>query len=74
MRQVSAKRELLIAIVSMAIALVSALDLLGHPARTVHILTIFAGGVAAGVSLGRAIDRIRARRSAGAGDPPAGSS
>lgn len=28
---------------STAVALVGAVDLIGHPARTVHVLTIFAG-------------------------------
>ena len=57
----SARRELLIAALSIAIALIGAIDLIGHPARTVHILTIFVGGLAAGISLGRALDRLRGR-------------
>jgi hypothetical protein len=57
----SARRELLIAALSTAIALIGAIDLIGHPARTVHVLTIFVGGLAAGISLGRALDRLRGR-------------
>ena len=63
-RQPGARRELLIAVISTFGAAVSAIDLVGHPARTVHILTIFAGGLAAGISLARAIERIRAARRA----------
>jgi hypothetical protein len=63
-RQRSVKRELLAALLSVAVSFVGAVDLLGHPARTVHILTIFAGGLGAGVTLGRAIDRLRAERQA----------
>jgi hypothetical protein len=58
----SARRELIIAALSTAIALIGAIDLIGHPARTVHVLTIFLGGLAAGISLGRAIDRLRGRK------------
>ena len=62
----SLRRTLLAAALSVAVSLVSALDLIGHPARTVHVLTIFAGGVGAGVALTRALDRWRAERRAGA--------
>jgi hypothetical protein len=71
-RRKSAKRELLRALVSTAIGVIGAADLIGHPARTVHVVTIFAGGLSAGISLARAIDRIRAeRREARAVAPPA---
>ena len=63
-RQPSLTRELVIAVLSIAISLVGALDLIGHPARSVQILTIFAGGVGAGVSLGRTVERLRAERRA----------
>ena len=45
------------------------MDLIGHPARTVHVLTIFAGGVGAGMGLARALDRWRAERAARAQSP-----
>lgn len=67
-REPSVKRELLGAALSVAVSLIGALDLLGHPARLVHVLTIFAGGLGAGVALGRAIDRARADRRASAAD------
>jgi len=63
-RRPNLKRELVGALLSIAISLIGALDLIGHPARTVHILTIFAGGVGAGVSLGRTVERIRTERRA----------
>jgi hypothetical protein len=63
-RQPSLKRELVVALLSIGISMISALDLIGHPARTVSILTIFAGGVGAGVSLGRVVERLRAERRA----------
>jgi hypothetical protein len=65
-RQPSVKRELVVAVLSIGISLASALTLMGHSARLVHILTIFAGGVGAGVSLGRAVERLRAERRASA--------
>lgn len=70
-RERSMRRELLAAAISVAVSLFSALDLIGHPARTVHVLTIFAGGVGAGVALARALDRWRAEQRAGAQPPEA---
>jgi len=61
-RERSLKRETLVAVLSIAVSLIGAIDLLGHPARMVHILTIFAGGLAAGVALERLRARIRAER------------
>ncbi len=69
-RERSVRRELLAAALSVAVSLVSALDLIGHPARTVHVLTIFAGGLGAGVALARVLDRWRLEHRAGA-QPPA---
>jgi hypothetical protein len=63
-RNRSLKRELIATLLSIAISIIGAVDLIGHPARMVHILTIFAGGLGAGVGLGRAIDRYRAERKA----------
>ena len=50
------------AALALLVGVVGALDLIGHPARTVHVLTIFFGGVGVGVGLARAIDRWRAER------------
>jgi hypothetical protein len=58
----STKRELLAAAVSLVIGIIGAVDLIGHPARLVHVLTIFAGGFGAGVGLSRALDRLRSER------------
>ncbi len=69
-RDRSVTRELVAVVVSMAVSLVGAVELIGHPARLVHVLTIFAGGVGAGVGFGRALDRIRAERRARAAQPP----
>ena len=68
-RERSLRRELLAAAISVAVSLFSALDVIGHPARTVHVLTIFAGGLGAGVALGRALDRWRAEHRASAHRP-----
>ena len=67
-RQRSIKRELLGALLSLVVSLIGAVDLIGHPARLVHVLTIFAGGLGAGVTLGRALDRFRAERRSKAAD------
>lgn len=58
----SVKRELFGAILSTAVSLFGAVDLIGHPARTVHVLTIFVGGLGAGIGIARVIDRWRAER------------
>lgn len=63
-RQRSLKRELIATLLSIAISIIGAIDLLGHPLRMVHILTIFAGGLGAGVGLGRLLDGVRAERDA----------
>lgn len=63
-RQRTLKRELITTLLSIAISIIGAIDLLGHPLRMVHILTIFAGGLGAGVGLGRLIDRFRSEREA----------
>ena len=65
-RQRSVRRELLAAGLSTLVALVGAIDLIGHPARTVHVLTIFVGGLGAGLALGRVLQRLRGEREAGA--------
>ena len=63
-RQRSIKRELIATLLSVAISIFGAVDLTGHPLRMVHILTIFAGGLGAGVGLSRLLDRLRAEREA----------
>ena len=73
-RQRSLKRELIATLLSIAISIFGAVDLLGHPLRMVHILTIFAGGLGAGVGLGRLLDRVRAERDARAGSAATGES
>lgn len=73
-RQMSARRELLVAVLSLAVAAMGAVQQIGHPARTVHVLTIFAGGLGAGAALARAIDRIRGNRRAVPTEPPTVSS
>jgi len=52
------------AVLATAIGVIGAVDLIGHPARTVHVLTIFFGGLGAGIALARALDRLRAERAA----------
>ena len=62
----SLTRELLAAVLSAAVSLAGAIQLIGHPARTVHVLTVFAGGFGAGAALSRVLDRIRAGRGSAA--------
>ena len=58
-----------VAVLSLLTAGASAYDLIGQPARTVHVLGLFAGGVGAGAALARARDRTRAARTpSGPGD------
>jgi hypothetical protein len=54
--------EPVVAFLALAVAAVSASQLIGHPARLVDVLTLFASGFAAGMALARVIDRVRARR------------
>jgi hypothetical protein len=61
-RQRSARTDLLIALLSTLGAAISAYDMIGTTVRTVHVLTIFAGGLAAGISIGSARARMRAER------------
>lgn len=64
LRKRSVKRELIATLLSVAISILGAVDLIGHPLRMVHILTIFAGGLGAGVGLSRLLDRVRRERDA----------
>jgi len=71
-RPKSVRRELLVAVLASGIGIIGAVDLVGRPARTVQVLTIFFGGLGAGVALARAIDSVRAERAARrASVPPA---
>jgi hypothetical protein len=63
-RQRTARTDLLIALLSTAGAAISAFDMIGTTVRTVHVLTIFVGGLAAGISIGSARARLRAERAA----------
>ena len=59
----SPKRELIIAILGLGLAAFSAWSMKDR-VRLVDIVTLFAGGVAAGVSLGTAIAKHRASKGA----------
>jgi hypothetical protein len=63
--------EILGAVLSTVVALVSGLDAIGHVVRTVHLLTIFAGGLGAGVGIAQAVARVRAERRAREAGPSA---
>ncbi len=58
-REFSAKRELLAVLISFAVAVAVGIDMYGEPARVVHLLTLAAASVSAGVGLGRWIERRR---------------
>ena len=73
-RQRSLKHELIATLLSITVSIIGAIDLLGHPLRMVHILTIFAGGLGAGVGLGRLVDRVRSERYTRSASPASPSS
>jgi hypothetical protein len=52
-------REILQVIISVMIALASAVDMMGRPARLVTILTLTAGALGTGISIGVFIERRR---------------
>jgi len=56
----SATRELIAAVISGLVAVLGAVDLIGHPAR---------GGFTSGIAFGRAVDRRRAERRVTASAP-----
>lgn len=62
----SPRKELIVALVGLAVALMSAWGMVDR-VRLVDILTLFFGGLAAGVALGSAIAKVRAAK----GAPPA---
>lgn len=55
----SPAREVLIAVLGLVIAVVYGVELLGTPLRLVHVLTIVALSVAAGIATARAVARLR---------------
>ena len=61
-KQRSTKREILFIVFSLIVVLIPTIDMLGHPLRVVHLLTISAGSFAVGVSAGKLIERIRTER------------
>ncbi|HVX88788.1 MAG TPA: DUF2759 family protein [Gemmatimonadales bacterium] len=56
-------KELLVAVVGLVVALMSAWGMVDR-VRLVDVLTLFFGGLAAGVALGSAIAKVRAARTA----------
>jgi hypothetical protein len=54
--------DLLSTVLSAVIALVAAFDTIGQPARLVHVLTIFFGGVGAGAGIVNVVVRRRLAR------------
>lgn len=58
-------------VLSAAITLIGGLELRGKTVRTVHILTLFFGGVASGASLAQTMAAVRARRAERTGATPA---
>jgi hypothetical protein len=53
-------KSLFAALVSLGLAAYGAANLIGHPARAVHVLSVFAGGLGAGAGLARALTTWRA--------------
>lgn len=50
-------------IISILIVVVSSVDMVGQKARLVHVLTIVAGSLGAGIPLGKFIERRRSKTS-----------
>ena len=61
-RKRSPAREVLLAVLATAIALFVGIDLIGTPLRLVHVLTLVALSMAAGISLDNAIRRFKERQ------------
>ena len=59
----SFKPELFAALISAFIVVVSAMDMIGDKARLVNIVAIVAGGIGAGIALGRMAERHRRDKS-----------
>jgi hypothetical protein len=58
------RRELVIAVLGLLLAALGAWSA-RERVRTVDVITLFAGGVAAGVALGSAIQKVRAAKESG---------
>jgi hypothetical protein len=58
-RERSPVRELVIAVLGVIIVVVYGVDLIGTPLRLVHLLTLVALGLAAGIAMDRAFARLR---------------
>ena len=58
----STSLSIIVLALSIGLALVGANALIGHPARWVHVITLFFGGVAVGVSLARTVALAKASR------------
>ncbi len=55
-------REIIVISVSIIVVLIPTIDMIGHPLRLVHVLTISAGSFAAGISAGRLFEKVRRER------------
>lgn len=58
-KQRAIHRELFATLLSTFIVVASAADMLGEKARLVNIAAIVAGGIGAGIALGRIAERVR---------------
>ena len=61
----SPARDILLAVLTSVVAIVSALDVLGERLRMVNVLTIVLLSMAAGMAIARAIARMRAPSGSG---------
>ena len=65
-KQRSFKIELLQVGLALLVVVFYAVDIIGTPLRTVHILTLIAASLTAGIPLGRLIERKKMEKSGGA--------
>ena len=70
-RHRSARRDLVIAVLAIVIAIVTGVDWIGKPLHFVHVLTLVAAGMVAGAGLTRALTRWRQGPTGGPVEPAA---
>lgn len=69
-RRKSPARALLAVVASAAVSFVTGAQMVGHPARVVHVLTLFAAGASSGISLLKVWQDYRGSRQPAEGAPP----
>ncbi len=58
----SLKRDVVQIVLSVFVTALTGVQRIGQPLRTVHLIILIAGGIAAGVAVGRLVERKRVER------------